>query len=327
MAGPPLGAGRGDRLSSSLTSVASVRKKMADQGLVSPITQSRTLKFVAVYALLVGVYAVLPALKEHFTRTAGYADIPAEMHAALTLVLGWLLVFRTNAAYNRWWEARTLWGGLVNCCRNLTVKVFTIGSASLEDRQDVARLVDCFPPLLRDHLRKEIPNPRRPRAVVLDESLAHAPSELVQRIYDIFVRWKGAGEIDGEELKVLDHEASRLLDICGGCERIRNTRIVRSYRIFARQCVGLFLLTFPWGIVNDFSWWTIPLTIITAYFMIGLETVAEHVEEPFGYDEDDLDLDGLCETISRSIQQIVTRNDPAGASAESHPSRSRICPG
>jgi putative membrane protein len=68
----------------------------------------------------------------------------------------------------------------------------------------------------------------------------------------------------------------------------------------------LLLLTFPWGISNDFCWWTVPLTMLTAYFMVGLETVAEHVEEPFGRDEDDLDLDGLCHTIENSVQQIIS---------------------
>ena len=82
---------------------------------------------------------------------------------------------------------------------------------------------------------------------------------------------------------------------------------MRSYRVFSRQCILLFLLTFPWGIISDFGWWTIPLTTITAYFMIGMEVVAEHVEEPFGIDEDDLDLEGICNTIEHSVKEIFIR--------------------
>ena len=66
----------------------------------------------------------------------------------------------------------------------------------------------------------------------------------------------------------------------------------------------MFLLTLPWGIVEHFGWWTVPLTMLTAYFMLGMEIVAEHVEEPFGYDDDDLDLDGLCRTISQSVSEV-----------------------
>jgi putative membrane protein len=110
--------------------------------------------------------------------------------------------------------------------------------------------------------------------------------------------------IDGDELRAIDAEALRLMDICGGCERIQRTRVIRSYRVFARQCVVMFLLTLPWGIVEDFGWWTVPMTMLTAYFMLGMEIVAEHVEEPFGYDDDDLDLDSLCRTISQSVSEV-----------------------
>jgi putative membrane protein len=67
----------------------------------------------------------------------------------------------------------------------------------------------------------------------------------------------------------------------------------------------LVLLTLPWGVAHDFGWWTLPLTIMVSYFMIGLETVAEHVEEPFGYDDDDLDLDGICLAIETSVNEIL----------------------
>ena len=82
---------------------------------------------------------------------------------------------------------------------------------------------------------------------------------------------------------------------------------VSSLAAVARQCILLFLLTLPWGIISDFGWWTIPLSTITAYFMIGLEVVEEHVEEPFGLDEDDLDLEGMCQTIDHSVREIFSR--------------------
>jgi putative membrane protein len=105
-------------------------------------------------------------------------------------------------------------------------------------------------------------------------------------------------------MRVIDYELAELMDICGACERIARTPVIRSYRIFARQCIALFLLTLPWGLVNEFKWITVPLTIILSYFMIGMEVVAEHVEEPFGLDEDDLDLEGMCVTIEKSVQYV-----------------------
>jgi putative membrane protein len=218
-----------------------------------------------------------------------------------------LLVFRMNTAYARWWEARTLWGGLVNASRNLAVKIVTLPKVSASQVAQARELLLHFPPLLKDHLRNEVDPQKVPPLASPAADLVHHPSELVQQLYALFQNWKLQGWIDGQDLRIIDRDAALLLDICGGCERIRNTPTVRSYRIFARQCVFLFLATFPWGIANDFDWWTAPMTAITAYFMIGLETVAEHVEEPFGYDEDDLDLDALCQTISRSVNQIFDR--------------------
>lgn len=276
------------------------------EGFITEVTGNRTLTRVAGYALLMGLYAGLPVWKE--VAVAGdFGDLPAEIHAALTLVLGWVLVFRTNTSYARWWEARTLWGALVNASRNLAIKVTDLVRADEDDLVRFRRKIIAFAYGLKDHLRDEAKLNRLSGFESDTDDPKHVPSYLVTRMYERFARWKDDAFIDGDELRVLDEEARRFLDICGGCERIKNTRLARSYRAFARQCVFLFLITFPWGIVRDFMWWTIPLTAITAYFMIGLETVAEHVEEPFGRDIDDLDLEGLCATIERTVREIFER--------------------
>ena len=258
----------------------------------------RTLSYVLTLALLAGLYACLPMLKE-MSPYHEVGDTASGLHAALSLIVGWLLVFRTNTAHSRWWEARTLWGSLVNASRNLAMKVSRVGSVPRGDLQLVKQLLIDFPVALKLHLRQE---PASTTSVAAD--WAHAPLAIASELYSLLGRWKKGGYIDGDEMRVLDAEALRLMDICGGCERIQRTRIIRSYRVFARQCVMLFLITLPWGIVQDFGWWTVPLTSLTAYFMLGMEIVAEHVEEPFGYDDDDLDLDALCRTIDQSVTEI-----------------------
>jgi ion channel-forming bestrophin family protein len=281
---------------------------------ISPLASSRTLRRVAVYASLTGVYALLAVGKEH-TSYATVADFPAQIHAALTLVLGWLLVFRTNAAYNRWWEARTLWGALVNSSRNLSIKLFHMVEIPEDSRLKLEKLITAFPRALRDHLRRQPHGPEIGELIAGDEHHRHVPVAIATRIYAELARLREQSAIDGDDLRVIDVDAKVLLDVCGACERILNTRIVRSYRTFARQCIALDLLTFPWGIVEAFRWWTVPLTMITAYFLLGLETVAEHIEEPFGYDEDDLNLDALCEGIDESVRQIARSRDRAARPA------------
>ncbi len=277
---------------------------MTDKGFIKPIASSATLVYVFWLAMLAGLYSCIPVGLER----AGYGDfiaMPSQLHAALSLVLGWLLVFRTNTAYSRWWEARTLWGALVNASRNAALKFHRLGDVNSADRELARQLIVAFPIALRCHLRGE-PQSELPRRVSeMVGEVQHYPQAIASRLYELLGRAKKSGEVDGDEMRVLDAELLRLMDICGGCERILKTRIVKSYRVFARQCVMIFLATFPWGVAHDFSYWTVPLTCISAYFMLGLETVAEHVEEPFGYDEDDLDLESLCETIERTVNEAM----------------------
>lgn len=279
---------------------------------IVPLSQSRTLMYVGGLALLVGVYSVIPVLKE-YSPYKDIGDMPSQFHAALSLVLGWLLVFRTNSAYARWWEARTLWGGLINASRNLSLKVAMARGGHLPHLVGIRENIIQFSYALKDHLR----NPRSNSDAEYDGDWVHMPMKHVHFIYDWLWKAKTQGEIDGDELRVIDMELAKLLEICGGCERIAKTLVVRSYRVFARQCVTLFLFTLPWGIANDFGWWTVPLTIITSYFMLGLEIVAEHVEAPFGSDEDDLDLDGMCHTIETSVNEAFQKSTSSiGSSSE-----------
>jgi putative membrane protein len=273
---------------------------------IVPLASSRTLGYVALCALLLGVYSVLPIWKE-YSRFRDLGDTPSDLHAALSLILGLLLVFRTNAAYGRWWEARILWGGLVNASRNLAMKLVTVGRLQFEEMAPCEQLLKEFPAALMNHLRCS-----SSQAAATAAAPAHRPLQIAQQLYDWLAERKLSHKIDGDELRVIDVELAKLMEICGACERIAKTPMIGSYRVFARQCILLFLLTLPWGIANDFGWWTIPLTIITAYFMIGLEVVAEHVEEPFGLDEDDLDLESICLTIDKSIHEVFATHAMKG---------------
>ena len=278
-----------------------------ERGIVAEIHRSRTLRTVAWYALGVAAYSLIAVWEKTHSQSGSHVTLPSDLHAAFTLVLGWLLVFRTNSSYARWWEARKLWGTLVNISRNMAIKVADLCKAGDTELNKFRIEIIAFAYGLKDHLRNESQLQKLDGFEACPDQPSHVPSYLMTRMYERLSSWKADGFIDGDDLRVLDAEARQFLDICGGCERIRKTRVVRSYRTFARQCVGLYLITFPWGVVDSFRWWTVPLTGIVAYFMLGLETVAEHVEEPFGYDEDDLDLDGLCSTISVTVQEVFDR--------------------
>ena len=96
-----------------------------------------------------------------------------------------------------------------------------------------------------------------------------------------------------------------LLEVCGACERIKTTLISVSWRTFTWQCIIVYLLILPWGLVDEFQKWIIPFTTVAAYFVIAGEGIAHYVEEPFGVHEDHLDLDRICGVIDRSVTEIL----------------------
>ena len=231
--------------------------------------------------------------------------IGSQFHGVLGLVLGTLLVFRTNTSYDRWWEGRKLWGQLVNDCRNLAIKVATCVHADPAEKQQLSIWLIDFAYALKDHLRGGLKLADLPGFEKATDQPEHVPAYLSEKIYDQLERWRKAEKIGGFELLFLDQHAAALMNICGACERIQKSPISVSYRWFIRQSIAIYLVTLPWGLVEDFNWWTIAVMALITYFMLGVEMIAEEIEDPFGDAEDDLKLDDLCRTIDRSVSEIM----------------------
>lgn len=254
--------------------------------------------------LLLSLYGGGVAAIDHWGH--GFIRLTPTFHTLLGLVLGMLLVFRTNTAYDRWWEGRKLWGRLLNESRNMAVKVATCVTAEPDDKRRIADQLVAFAAALRDSLRGETTPPSE-SASATELPPRHACSEIVKRVYEQLEKWRQADQLGGFELLFLDRHAAALLDICGGCERIRKTPIAAGYRRFIRQSIAVYLLTLPWGLIDLLEFWTAPVLAVVGYLMIGIEVLAEDVEEPFGTDDDDLPLDELCATIERSVRGIIGR--------------------
>lgn len=226
------------------------------------------------------------------------------LHAVVAFLLGAMLSFRTNTAYDRWWEARKLWGQLVNRCRGFALKVRTLAGLALPERQEVARLVAGFAFAMRDHLRsgaaalREIPG-------FADEAAdpRHVPVHLSLRLYDRLRSWRASGRLDGFAFEALDREAAQLMDVLGGCERIRNTPLVHSHRVSIHHLIVVYLLVLPWTLENEL--WAPALAFLAAGFVLGVELIADDIEDPFGTELDDLPLDGICLGIERVVREIL----------------------
>lgn len=226
----------------------------------------------------------------------------------LGFVLSMLLVFRTNSAYDRWWEGRKLWGQLVNDSRNIATKINALLPADDFDNRAFFRThLSFFPHALSTHLTKE--STRK----VLDSDYSslennlqtHAPLEIINAMNTKIAELHKEGTLSGEQMLLLDRQMSGFLDVCGGCERIKNTPIPLSYSSFVKKFIMIYVLMLPVAYVVQMGWIMISLTVFIFYVLMSLETIAEEIEDPFNNDENDLPTEKMAQNIERNIHLIL----------------------
>jgi ion channel-forming bestrophin family protein len=254
----------------------------------------------AVVALAAYTALVVLVVSETAARLPDWSGVSTILNA---LVLGLLLGFRTQVAYDRWWEGRRLWGQLINDARSLCAKAAALPDLSASARAELGRLVPAFAVALKYLLRGEGGLRRVKGFESAEENPKHVPLFLFGRLTAVLQAERGAGRIAEMDILLLDPHVRGLMDVCGGCERIKNTSIPLSYRALLRHGLVLYLLSTPWLVADHLLWWTVPLGALLGYFLVGVELAAEHVEEPFGRDADDLTLSAYCETIRQSTEQ------------------------
>ncbi len=233
------------------------------------------------------------------------------MHQLLGFAISMLLVFRTNTAYDRWWEGRKLWGGLVNVSRNLAVKMAAwLRPEDGEDRAHYARLIGTFATELRVHLLREetrlgLDESPHPELARLDRD-RHVPAQVVSLLHLRTARLVREGRLTQEQLIVLCTDINAFLDICGACERIKNTPIPWSYTTFIKKFIVLYTITLPFGFALTMGWVAIPVVMFIFYVLASLELIAEEIEDPFGRDSNDLPMEKLADSIARNAHDILT---------------------
>lgn len=239
-----------------------------------------------------------------------YAKNITMLHSLLGFAISMLLVFRTNTAYDRWWEGRKLWGQLVNNSRNLSIKLNSfLDQDDKKNRVFFQQLIAKFPVTLKLHLQSEItrlelddePHPEIPN---FDHS-KHVPNQVAGLIMSRVNLLYREHTISGEQLIILNEELRSFLDICGACERIKNTPIPYSYSSFIKKFIFFYIITLPVGMVASLGYITIPVVAFIFYVLASLEIIAEEIEDPFGKDSNDLPMDRLCETIARNSKDIL----------------------
>lgn len=233
------------------------------------------------------------------------------MHSLLGVVIGLLLVFRTNTAYDRWWEGRKLWGALVNVSRNLAVKLDAIiEPTDSATRSFFAKCIGMFAGELRTHLlqektRLELDAAPHPEIPGFDRS-KHVPTQVVSLMQRRVHRMASEKKISEVQHLALMNDINAFLDICGACERIKNTPIPWSYTSFIKKFVVLYVLTLPFGYVLSLGWIAVPVVMFIFYVLGSLELIAEEIEDPFGEDANDLPMDRLSKVIARNAEETLS---------------------
>jgi putative membrane protein len=214
----------------------------------------------------------------------------------LGIILGLLLVFRTNTAYDRWWEGRRLWGQLLNVSRALSHQLDAMLAPDAAHRERYALLLGAFPSALVAHLR-------RPRGT----TGAHVPNEVVRDLSRLLHGDVAAGALPREATIALTPLLVALDDITGACERIRNTPIPFSYSSYVKQFVLLYALVLPFGLVREFGYGSVLASMLVFFATMGLELLAGEVEEPFGTDPNDLPIDEIAAKAAADARALLGR--------------------
>ena len=233
-------------------------------------------------------------------------EVSNVVHSLLGFVLSLFLVFRTNTAYDRWWEGRKQWGALVNVSRTLAMRVHEFGGGP-EVRAFFQSHIPSFVDALRDHLRPSQPEePVRPDAEPFSRA-NHAPNAWAQAMEREAARLASDGTWTPHQHWLISQNLERMVDILGACERILKTPIPYSYSMFMKKFIFIYVVTLPIGFVSTFQWWSVPVVSLVFYILVSIELIAEEIEDPFGVEENDLPLDGLCATIRTNTDEILTR--------------------
>ncbi len=232
------------------------------------------------------------------------------IHSLLGFVISMLLVFRTNTAYDRWWEGRKLWGELVNSSRNFALKINTmIPSEAKNEKDNLNILIGNFPFVLKEHLRgrfKAVEFETNKTITIEDlNKVNHKPNALIWAIEKEVMQAYKNKNVTNEQLLLLNDELKTMANVCGACERIKNTPIPYSYSMFLKKFIFAYVFTMPLGFVYDFKYWTAPIVVFIFYAFASIELIAEEIEDPFGTDANDLPLDAIALTIRTNVKEIA----------------------
>ncbi len=243
--------------------------------------------------------------------------VPLKDNLIPSIVLGLLLVFRTNTAYDRYWEGRKALGTIMVSIRNLSrqIWVHTTEKEPLdrEKKRIVLNLLAAIPYVTKHHLRSEpmggevqkLLSEARWQQIQQSQQTSNVPLEVIFWISDYLETEYRSGHLNVNQLVAMTGMLDAIVGAVGSCERILKTPIPLAYAIHLKQLLLIYCLFLPFQTVKDLGWMAVPVVTIVSFTLLGIEEIGVEIENPFGTDSNDLPLDGICETIRGNVEDLM----------------------
>ncbi|GEM_PF-31669 len=263
--------------------------------------------FIAIYATSIAV--LYDAY--HFTRISIPIAVPAILGTVISLLLG----FRSNQAYDRWWEARHIWGAIVNDSRTFGRQImnFTVLTDEPDERimafqQRMIKRQIAWCRSLSRHLRGQQPTKGLDKYLSKQDmayirTVDNVPSALLDLMAQDLRMALEEGMINRFQQVEIDRTLSRLCDAMGKCERIKNTIFPSTYSLYIHLALLLFIALLPFGLIEYFGLFEVPLVVAISACFLLIEKMAIHLQDPF----ENKPTDTPMTTISNSIEKNLTQ--------------------
>ncbi|MDI4510045.1 hypothetical protein E6P75_07460 [Moraxella osloensis] len=241
------------------------------------------------------------------------ATEPVPLNPSVFAILGISLAifhgFCNNAAYDRFWEGRKLWGTLVWLSRNIARQVLTLPNVSMAEKQAFIRHQIAFVHSLRQQLRGEDNTANLQRLLTVEEQQAVVGQNfialrLTQIMGQMLANWQAEQKIDVWQWQSLDTTLGEIAHIQAGCERINNTPIPYAYFVLLHRTVYLYCFMLPFGLGNTIGWVTPFVVSFVGYTFMALNEIVDEISEPFGTGENELPLGMMCDTIETQLSML-----------------------
>lgn len=270
---------------------------------------TRTLRRLLISVIAVGFYTFMIDYLENYVLHVDFKP-PTTIFSLMGTVLGLLLVFRTNTAYDRWWSGRILLSNLSNNCKNIAIKLNSyLPESDKTNRKFFAVMFANHAYSMKENLRDGVKwDELQEMEDGIQERLYkcyHIPNEIISIVNERIIELYQSKKLTDPQLMELNKHSDIATDTVGSCERIRTSPVPFSYNVHLKKFIVFFTMILPFGFIHELNMWSILIVMLIFYALAGLDAIGEEIEDPFGQDENDLPIDKICKSIKNSLNALL----------------------